>query len=60
MLPTMSPDTVASQAGVPFLPDDQLAARLRAVETELRDRGLPRLAAEVAVVVRILDPEPAR
>lgn len=41
---------------IPFQTDDELARRLRRVEVELRARGLPALAAEVANLAEILDP----
>lgn len=41
-----------------FATDDQIAGRLRAVERELRARGLSVLADELADVARILDPHP--
>jgi hypothetical protein len=44
---------------IPFETDDRLAARLRLVVAELSGRGLSALAAEVAVVAELLDPEPA-
>jgi hypothetical protein len=40
----------------PFLPDDQIAARLRDVAAELRRRELPTLAREVDDLAWILDP----
>jgi hypothetical protein len=43
-------------SGVAFATDDQLAERLRAVETELRDRE-PASARELAEIAQILDPE---
>jgi hypothetical protein len=44
----------------PFATDDQLAARLRAVEVKLRDRSLPDLAAEVDAIAEILEVDEAR
>jgi hypothetical protein len=43
---------------IPFLTDDEIAERLRAVEAKLRELGLLDLAAEAADIARILDPEP--
>lgn len=43
---------------IAFATDDQMAARLRPVEAELRVRGLVALADEIAYVLAILDPEP--
>jgi hypothetical protein len=39
-----------------FETDDAIARRLRAVGAELRQRGLPTLAREVANLAEILDP----
>jgi hypothetical protein len=41
----------------PFLTDEQLASRLRAVETKLVALELRGLAAEIAEVAGILDPQ---
>jgi hypothetical protein len=41
-----------------FATDDQLAARLRAVETTLLALELRALASELAAVAGILDPQP--
>jgi hypothetical protein len=43
----------------PFATDDQLAARLRAVEAKLRIRSVADLAAEIAAIALILEPEDA-
>jgi hypothetical protein len=41
----------------PFLPDDQIAQRLRVVEAQLHRHGLSALAIEVAQLAVILESE---
>ena len=49
---------VAERDGVrPFLPDDAIARRLRAVETQLRGQGLSALATEIAEIAVVLESE---
>jgi len=43
-----------------FLTDDEIARRLRALEAELRRRGLPTLAADAANLAAILEPADER
>jgi hypothetical protein len=47
-------------SGTQFATDEQLAARLRAVESKLLALGLDVLAAELAGVAGILDPQQNR
>jgi len=43
-----------------FLVDEEIARRLRALEAELRRRGLPTLAADAANLAEILEPADER
>jgi len=43
-----------------FVTDDEIARRLRALEAELRRRGLPSLAGEAANLAEILEPADER
>lgn len=44
----------------PFLTDEMIAERLRAIEAKLRAQGLPELAAEAAALAESLEPEVER
>jgi len=41
----------------PFLPDDELARRLRVIEREARDRGFDEWADELRRVSEVLEPD---